>query len=99
MQEVTRARRALAELGAAPIGTIHGFARRLLMQHAVSAEIPFGVEVREDIDPVLQAEMAARLHRRLAELRATRPVTASLRCEPARPDLAAAPSWTVTPAV
>ena len=79
VQEVTRARRALAELGAAPIGTIHGFARRLLMQHAVSAEIPFGVEVREDIDPVLQAEMAARLHRRLAELRATRPVTAALR--------------------
>lgn len=78
-QEMTRARRALAELGAAPIGTIHGFARRLLMEHAVSAQIPFGVEVREDIDPVLQADMGARLHRRLAELRATRPVTAALR--------------------
>ncbi len=45
----TRARAALDQLDAAPIGTLHAFAQRLLTDHPVEAGLPPGVEVLDEI--------------------------------------------------
>lgn len=41
--------RALEQLDAAPIGTLHAFAQRLLIEHPVEAGLPPGVEVSDEI--------------------------------------------------
>ncbi|MCB0914882.1 MAG: UvrD-helicase domain-containing protein, partial [Actinobacteria bacterium] len=56
-----RARAVLEGLGAAPIGTIHAFARRLLLQNAPAVSVPFGVEVVDELEPVVWAQMSARI--------------------------------------
>ena len=44
-----RAQAALLRLDRAAIGTLHGFARRILTEHAVAAGLPTRVEVRDEI--------------------------------------------------
>lgn len=62
-----QARQALAGLTAAPIGTIHAFARRVLMQHAAVVGLPYGVDVVDEVDPSTRQMMARRVRARIIE--------------------------------
>lgn len=61
-----RARSALNGLGSAPIGTIHSFARRLLMQNAPFVGMPFGVDVVDTLEPTVVEAMGRRIDDRIA---------------------------------
>ena len=56
-----RAQVVLDGLGSAPIGTIHAFARRLLLQNAPAVGVPFGVEVVDHLEPTVLTAMAKRI--------------------------------------
>ena len=56
-----RAQVVLDGLGSAPIGTIHAFARRLLLQNAPAVGVPFGVEVVDHLEPTVLTSMAKRI--------------------------------------
>lgn len=48
-EEQARCRRALEQLDGAAIGTLHSFARRLLTEHPVEAQLPPRVEVLDEV--------------------------------------------------
>lgn len=61
------ARLVLTELGGAPIGTIHSLARAILAEHATAIQVPFRVEVREELDELVLKNLGAHLRRSINE--------------------------------
>ncbi len=56
LEPTPRRNEALGSLDRAALGTLHGFARRLLAQHAIAAGLPPHVEVLDEIASVLAFE-------------------------------------------
>ena len=61
-----RAQAVLRDLGSAPIGTIHSFARRILLQNAPAVGVPFGVDVVDALKPSVLAATSRRIDERIA---------------------------------